>query len=368
MAEGLESVYSHTIRSLLSPIGHLLDDESVSEVMINGHQEIYVERKGRLEKTDARFDDEAELASAMRNVAQFVGKTLDAENPSIEARLPDGSRVHIVQAPAARKGICVAIRKFSKSKLGLDDLVKFGALSEEAAEFFAVCVAMAKNIIVSGGTGSGKTTLLNCLSALIPDTDRVLVLEDSSELQLAQEHVVPFEVKQPDRHGRGGMTIRDLFKASLRMRPDRIVVGECRGGEALDMVQAMTSGHGGSMSTLHANTPADALNRLETMCLMAGVDLPLYALRSQVASAMHVIVQISRFHDGSRKLTHISEVLPLTDEGKYEVVDIFRLEGELSERRMQWTGNYPTFAEEPYVSGEGVELINLTKKMWKERK
>jgi len=278
------NIYQQTLGHLLAPIEGLLNDPAVTEVMINGPAEIFIEKAGRIEATDARFEDDAALFAAMRNIAQYVGKRLVADTPSIEARLPDGSRVHIVQAPAARKGLCVAIRKFARKNLDLAALVESDTLSDEAAEFLGVCVALAKNVMVSGGTGSGKTTLLNCLSALIAESDRILVLEDSSELQLQQPHVVPFEVQAPDRYGRGGISIRDLFRASLRMRPDRIIVGECRGGEALDMIQAMTSGHSGSLSTCHANHPRDALARLETMALMADVELPLHALRPQVAS------------------------------------------------------------------------------------
>ncbi|MBW1686267.1 MAG: CpaF family protein [Deltaproteobacteria bacterium] len=365
------AIYRKTLEHFLAPIQPYLDDSSVSEVMINGADEIYVERGGKLERVDARFDDDAALEAAMRNLAQFVGKRLVPEAPSIEARLPDGSRVHIVQAPAARKGTCVAIRKFAKQKLDLAALVSAGALSAEAAEFLGICVGIHKNLIVSGGTGSGKTTLLNCLSSFIDDGERVIVLEDSSELQLQQNHVLPFEVQPADRHGRGGMTIRDLFKASLRMRPDRIVIGECRGGEALDMIQAMTSGHSGSLSTVHANSPEDALNRLETMALMGGVDIPLYALRSQVASAVDAIVQISRFPDGSRRLTHVSEVLNLGESGAYRTVDIFRFEsrGRDAEGKILgefvWTGEHPTFWRQPATMGLAGR-IQLTEELWKE--
>jgi pilus assembly protein CpaF len=365
------AIYRKTLEHFLAPIQAYLDDATVSEVMINGPDEIYIERGGKLERVPEHFDDDAALEAAMRNLAQFVGKRLAPETPSIEARLPDGSRVHIVQAPAARKGTCVAIRKFSKHKLDLDVLVSGGALSAEAAEFLGICVAIHKNIIVSGGTGSGKTTLLNCLSSFIDDGERVIVLEDSSELQLQQSHVLPFEAQPADRHGRGGMTIRDLFRASLRMRPDRIVIGECRGGEALDMVQAMTSGHSGSLSTAHANSPRDALNRLETMALMGGVDIPLHALRSQVASAIDVIVQISRFADGSRRLTNIGEVHPLSESGDYRTVDLFRFEsrGRDSEGKILgefvWTGEHPTFWQQPEAMGLA-ERIDLTQELWKE--
>jgi len=363
------NIYQQTLGHLLAPIEGFLNDPAVTEVMINGPAEIFIEKAGRIEATDARFEDDAALFAAMRNIAQYVGKRLVADTPSIEARLPDGSRVHIVQAPAARKGLCVAIRKFARKNLDLAALVESDTLSDEAAEFLGVCVALAKNVMVSGGTGSGKTTLLNCLSALIAESDRILVLEDSSELQLQQPHVVPFEVQAPDRYGRGGISIRDLFRASLRMRPDRIIVGECRGGEALDMIQAMTSGHSGSLSTCHANNPRDALARLETMALMADVELPLHALRPQVASAVDVVVQINRFHDGSRRLTHISEVLELTPEGNYQLQDLFRFvpASDSGPRRvtgkLERTGAKPTFNDAPYVNGLD-DIINLTKSMW----
>jgi pilus assembly protein CpaF len=369
VTSSLAPVYERTLAHFLAPIAPFLEDASVSEVLINGPHEIYVERAGRLERTQASFGDEVALEAAMRNVAQYVGKRLVPENPSIEARLPGGSRVHIVQAPAARRGLCVAIRKFSKQTLDLPGLVARGALTAEAAEFLAISVRLARNVIVSGGTGSGKTTLLNCLSAMIPEGERIIVLEDSSELQLQQPHVLPFEAQAPDRHGRGGVSIRDLFKASLRMRPDRVIVGECRGGEALDMIQAMTSGHAGSLSTCHANTPLDALNRLETMSLMAGVELPLYALRAQIASAVDLVVQISRFGDGRRALTHVTEVLPLDERGGYRVQDLFRYDAFATradgsgQGALAWTGARPSFHGQPFVKGLA-DMIQKTTPLW----
>ena len=341
-------LYEASLRQLLSPINHHLDDESVTEVMINGHAEIYIEKKGKIVKTDDSFKDEDSWQSALKNIAQFVGKRLTPENLSIEARLPDGSRVHILQAPAARNGSCVAIRKFSKEKLTIEALQGFGSLTAECAEFLTFAVGLKKNIIVSGGTGSGKTTFLNCLSSMIPDGERIIVLEDSSELQLQQDHVVQFEVKPPDVYGRGGIDMRELFRATLRMRPDRIVVGECRGGEAIDMIQAMNSGHGGSMSTAHSNSPVDALARLEVMCLMGDVDIPLVALRPQICGAVDMVVQITRFHDGTRKLTHVSEILGVDDDGKGRVSDIFSLttDSDNNEKRLEWTGTKPSFSTE----------------------
>jgi len=345
----------------MTPILEFLDDDSVSEIMVNGHDEVYVEVKGKLHRVDAKFRDNDTWEAAVRNIAQYVGKSLNPDNLSIEARLPDGSRVHIVQAPAARKGTSVAIRKFSKHKLDIQTLVEYESLTPMAAEFLGLCVYGACNIIVSGGTGSGKTTLLNCLSAMIPPDERILVLEDSSELQLQQEHVVPFEVKPPDSKGRGGISIRELFRGCLRMRPDRIVVGECRGGEAIDMIQAMNSGHGGSMSTAHANTPADAVTRLEVMCLMGGLDIPLLPLRAQICSAIDIVVQISRFHDGSRRVTHISEVLPVDEDGKCRVTDIFHIN---SEQNLVWTGQKPTFCESLHLTDFEIS-INLTSEIWR---
>jgi len=358
--DSTSELYETSLRRLLGPVAKHLDDETVSEVMINGFDEVFVERGGRIVKTQDGFRDEDSLQAALRNIAQFVGKRLTPENLSIEARLPDGSRVHIVQAPAARKGSSVAIRKFAKEKLNMQSLIGFGSLTEECANFLGVSVGVAKNIIISGGTGSGKTTLLNCLSAMIPEGERIIVLEDSSELQLQQEHVVPFEVKPADPYGRGGITMRELFRASLRMRPDRIVVGECRGGEAIDMIQAMNSGHGGSMSTVHANTPLDALSRLEVMCLMGDIDIPMAPLRVQICAAIDIIVQISRLHDGSRKITHVSEVNRVGDDAKNTVNDIF-----VSDRgALKWTGNKPGFCDEVWGS-EYEQLALENSNMWR---
>jgi len=362
------ALYSETIDHLLLPLSEWMADDSVSEVMINGFEEIYIERGGKVEQVDARFESAEALEAAARNIAQFAGKRLTPDNPSIEARLPDGSRVHIVLPPSARKGICIAIRKFSKHKLDISKLIEFGALTDEAAEFLDISVKLAKNILVSGGTGSGKTTLLNCMSGMIYSSERILVLEDSSELQLQQPHVVPFEAQAPDRNGQGGISIRGLFQASLRMRPDRVIVGECRGGEALDMIQAMTSGHSGSMSTCHASSPLDAMRRIETMCLMADIDLPLTALRTQIASAVDLVVQVTRFHDGTRKITHISNVLPVGEDGQYRIRDIYTLTDDknrsISEQILQHTEETPDFAHEPVLHGLG-DAVKLTSECWR---
>ncbi len=362
---GIAAVYDRTLAHFLAPIGAELADPDVTEILINGPDEVFVERRGRLTRAEARFADSAALEAAARNIAQFTGKRLVPETASVEARLPDGSRVHIVQPPAARKGLCVSIRKFSESRMDLAALVERGAISPPAAEFLSICVASARNLIVSGGTGSGKTTLLNALSGRIDPSERIIVLEDSSELRLQQEHVVAFESQPADRSGRGQVTIRDLFRASLRMRPDRVVVGECRGGEALDMIQAMTSGHAGSLSTLHANSPDDALHRLETMALMGGIDLPLVALRGQIASAVDVIVQIARLHDGTRRITRIAQVAGLDDEGRYRVEALFTPSDDTraSERELRWTGQPVRFANDVRASGMASDA-RFTQALW----
>src|SRR6267142_2267981 len=316
-------IYKATLAYFLQPISEFLADPAVSEIMVNGVNDVYIERGGVIERTSACFPNHDHLMAAVRNVAQATGKRIASDTSRFDSRLPDGSRVHVVLPPSSRKGIVVSIRKFSRRKITLERLVELGSLTEEARECLEIAVLMAKNLLVSGGTSSGKTSLLNALSGEIPKDQRIIVLEDSSELQLMQEHVLSFEAQQPDRHGKGEVTIRNLFHSSLRLRPDRIVIGEIRGGEALDMIQAMTSGHSGSMSTLHTNNPRDALNRLETMALMSGLEIPLFALRSQIASAVDVIVQACRLPEGTRRVTHISEVMPLTEAGKYDVQDLF---------------------------------------------
>jgi pilus assembly protein CpaF len=364
------SLPARSIRFLLAPIVQFLDDASVSEIMINGFEEIRVERGGRIALTDAKFPSDEQLLAAVRNIAQFVGKRITPDTSRFDARLPDGSRVHVVLPPASRRGICVAIRKFQQSRMTFDALVKMGALTEEAREFIDLCVLVEKNIVVSGGTGTGKTSLLNVMSSLIQHDHRIIVLEDTSELALRQEHVLYFETKPPDRQGRGAVTIRDLFHSSLRMRPDRIVVGECRGGEAMDLIQAMTSGHGGSMTTLHANAPIDALNRLETMALMSGIEMPLVALRSQVASAIDIVVQLGRFHDGSRRILEIAEVNGLRDDGRYDVRSIYTFSflGKGPDGRvvgaLERSGEMPSFWSE--VSQKGYDdRVKLTSSLFK---
>lgn len=290
------------------PIDPLLKDDSVSEVMVNGPNQVYVERRGKLILTDVRFRDDAHVMHVIEKIVAPLGRRIDEASPMVDARLPDGSRVNAIIPPLALKGPCLTIRKFTKDPLTVENLIEFGTLSPEMAEFLRACVRGKLNIVVSGGTGSGKTTTLNVLSSFIPHDERIITIEDAAELQLRQEHVVTLETRPANIEGKGAITMRDLVRNSLRMRPDRIVVGEVRSGEALDMLQAMNTGHDGSLTTGHANSPRDMLSRLETMVLMAGMDLPVRAIREQIASAIDLIVHQSRLRDGSRKITHLTEV------------------------------------------------------------
>ena len=292
----------------LGPIEPLLKDPSVTEVMVNGPDSIYIERKCRLQKTDVRFRNTEHLMHIIDRIVTAVGRRVDESSPMVDARLADGSRVNVIIPPLSLTGPCVTIRKFSKDVLTVDKMIEFGSFDQRMAEFLEDCVKGRLNIVVSGGTGSGKTTLLNVLSSYVPATERIVTLEDSAELQLKQDHVVTLETRPPNIEGEGEVTMRDLVRNALRMRPDRIIVGECRTGEALDMLQAMNTGHDGSMPTAHANSARDALSRLETMVLMSGMELPLRAIRSQIASAVDIIVQIARLRDGSRKIINIAEV------------------------------------------------------------
>ncbi|HYO55770.1 CpaF family protein [Archangium sp.] len=316
------SMYSESLRAFLKPVLPYLDDPSVSEIMINGPTDVWIERKGKVSKTDATFTEEG-LLGAARNMAQFVGRLLNDERPRLDARLPDGSRIHVVIPPIARKGTTLSIRKFFKEKLTVDSLIQFKSLTPQMARLIDAGIHIKLNMLVSGGTGSGKTTLLNIISSLIPDDERILTIEDSAELQLNQSHLVPFESRPPDKFGKGGVDMGDLLHSALRLRPDRIVVGEVRGGEAFHLVQAMNTGHGGSLATTHANTPTDTLRRIESLCLMSGIDLPMVAIRAQVASAIHFVICCERLHDGSRKTIALSEVLPLSEKGEYRTQDIF---------------------------------------------
>ncbi len=360
----LEDIFEKTIYHFLEPVGEFLRDPTVTEVMINSYDEVYIERKGRLVLTEARFPNEPALMAAVRNMLQFVGKRLNPDIPMMDARLPDGSRVHVAMHPCSRRGTVVTIRKFSREAFDMDFLVRTGSVSELARDFLHLCVVTEKNMLISGGTSSGKTSLLNVLSEYIPEDRRIVVIEESGELQLKQPHVINLESRTPDRYGRGEVTIRELFKNSLRMRPDRIIVGECRGGEALDMIQAMTSGHAGSVTTLHSDSPQDALNRLETMALMSNVDIPLAALRAQVASAIHVIVQMMRFQDGGRRVVQIAQAQPLDSRGQYVTEDLFMLrlpegERELAKATLEWTGAKIGFREEVAVQSALANLPSL---------
>jgi pilus assembly protein CpaF len=290
------------------PIDRLLKDEEITEVMVNGPELVYVEKGGRLERTDASFVDETHLRRIIDKIVSQVGRRIDEATPMVDARLPDGSRVNAVIHPLAIDGPFLTIRKFSIDPFQVDDLIRFGTLNAHAARFLQACVVGRLNIIVSGGTGTGKTTTLNVLSSFIPTYERIVTVEDAKELQLHQEHVLAMEARPPNIEGKGHVSIRDLVKNCLRMRPDRVVVGECRGGEALDMLQAMNTGHDGSITTVHSNSPRDTLARLETLTLMAGFDLPVRAIREQMASALDLIVHLSRLRDGTRRITHITEV------------------------------------------------------------
>ena len=307
------------------PIQPLLDDPDVSEVMVNGPKKVFVEKKGQLTKSGVTFDDDDHVLRVIDRIILPLGRRVDADSPTVDARLPDGSRVNAVIRPVSIDGPCITIRKFKKDKLSIQQLVDYGSLTQNMAEFVRACVLAHLNIVISGGTGSGKTTLLNVLSSFIQEEERIITIEDAAELQLQQDHVLRLETKTANIDGSGMVTIRDLVRNSLRMRPDRIVVGECRGGETLDMLQAMNTGHDGSLTTLHANTPRDALSRMETMVLMAGMDLPLKVVRQQISSAVDLIIQQTRLKDGSRKVTAVTEVAGM--EGEIVVLtDIFKFE------------------------------------------
>ena len=349
-------LYAETLKFFFQPVAKLLfEDESVSEVMINGAKEIYVERKGKVERAaGVQFPDDAALAAAVRNLAEFVDRHVDASSPTMDARLPEPFkyRVNVIAPPISRVGLCVTIRKFKENNWDLNTLIQFGSLTPMAAEYMELMVKTHHNVMVSGGTGSGKTSLLNALSAAIADTERVIVIEDSSELRLLKPHVVYLEARPAGPDGKGAVTIRDCFVNSLRMRPNRIIVGEIRRGEALDLIQSMLSGHDGALSTVHASTPLLALTRLETLCLMNDVGLPVYVARAQVGSAIHTIIQVSRFPDGSRRVREISEVIGLGPDDKYVMRPIFKFaqtgfgdDGKIL-GELRWTGEVSRFAEE----------------------
>ncbi|MHB1159821.1 MAG: CpaF family protein [Chloroflexota bacterium] len=331
----------------LGPIEPLLQDPAVTEVMVNGPKQIYFEQKGKLRKADVEFDDDSHVMRIIDRIVAPLGRHIDESSPMVDARLPDGSRVNAIIPPLSLVGPTLTIRKFSKRPLTVDDLIRFGSMTPELAEFLKACVKSRLNVVVSGGTGSGKTTLLNVLSGFIPDDERIVTIEDAAELQLRQDHVVRLESRPPNIEGKGAVRIRDLVTNALRMRPDRIVVGECRGSEALDMLQAMNTGHDGSLTTGHANSPRDILSRLETMVLMAGMELPLRAIREQIASALDLIIQQARMRDGSRRITNVTEVQGM--EGDVIVLqDVFVFEqlGEEAGKiigRIRPTGIRPKF-------------------------
>lgn len=341
----------------LGPLEDMLDDPTVSEIMVVDPNTIYVERNGKIELTGARFTDDERARAAIERIVTPLGRRIDESSPLVDARLKDGSRVNAVIKPIALRGACITIRKFAKDPLTMDNLLDFGALSPEMARFLARSVLARKNIVISGGTGSGKTTLLNVLSAGIPEGERIVTIEDAAELQLGQPHVVSLETRPTNLEGKGAYTIRDLLKNAMRMRPDRIIVGECRGGEALDMLQAMNTGHDGSLTTTHANSPIEAISRLETLVLTSGVDLPIPAVRRQIASSIDLIVQQSRFSDGSRRVTSVTEIVGLDDDGNVAVVPIFEFvrvgtgpQGKvLGEYRA--TGYVPSYLNELIIKG-----------------
>ncbi len=350
-----EDVFNEALR--LGPLEELLADESVTEIMVNGPDKVYVERHGKLELSDCQFTDDASVLAVIERIVAPLGRRIDESQPYVDARLPDGSRVNAIIAPLALSGPTITIRKFAKKALTPEDFVRFGTWTHNAAEFMKLCVLLRKNIIVAGGTGSGKTTLLNLLSGYIPHDERIITVEDAAELRLQQPHVVRLEARPPNIEGKGAVPIRDLVKNCLRMRPDRIIVGECRGGEALDMLQAMNTGHDGSLTTVHANSPRDVISRLETMVLMSGMELPSRAIREQIASAVDIIIHESRMSDGSRKVVAISEVTGL--EGNQIVMqDIFSFrQSGVGERgkilgEFKPTGAVPTFYDQ--LAGRGI--------------
>ncbi len=345
----------------LGPLEDLLDDDSVSEIMVNKFDDIFVERGGKLVKSEVTFSSDDAVMSAIERIVSPLGRRIDESSPMVDARLKDGSRVNAIIPPLALRGPCLTIRKFAKSKLTSDDLERFGAISPPMVAFLKVAVEQRLNIIISGGTGSGKTTLLNVLSNFIPPDERIVTVEDAAELKLVQPHLVSLEARPPNLEGKGAVHIRDLVKNCLRMRPDRIVVGECRGGEALDMLQAMNTGHDGSLTTAHANTPRDLISRLEVMVMMSGMDLPIQAIREQVASAVDLVVQQTRFSDGSRRVINITELTGV-EGGTVQMQDIFRFDqtGFNNEGKVvgeyKATGRVPEFYEDLRNRGIKVDM------------
>ncbi|MBV8196185.1 MAG: CpaF family protein [Candidatus Dormibacteraeota bacterium] len=343
----------------LGPLEDLLSNPDVTEIMVNGPRQVYIEQQGKISLSDVTFESNDHLMQVIDRIVSSIGRRVDESSPMVDARLKDGSRVNVIIPPLALRGPTVTIRKFAKEALEVEDLVRLSSMTEPMVLFLRACVRARLNVVVSGGTGSGKTTTLNILSGFIPTDERIITIEDAAELQLRQEHVVTLETRPSNVEGRGRVTIRDLVINALRMRPDRIVVGECRGGEALDMLQAMNTGHDGSLTTLHANNPKDCISRLETMVLMAGAELPSRAIREQIASAVHVIVHQSRLRDGTRKVVSITEVLGADENGVHmKEIFAFRQTGVDEQGRVLGafmpTGALPTFLEHLTTSGEGV--------------
>ena len=351
----------------LGPLEDLIARDDITEIMVNGPDNVYVEHKGVLYKTDTAFADDHQVVAAIERIVSPLGRRIDESSPMVDARLKDGSRVNAIIPPLALDGPSITIRKFAKTPLTVENLISYGSITAEIAHFLDVCVKIRKNILISGGTGSGKTTLLNILSGFLPNKERIITIEDAAELQLRQEHLVRLESRPANIEGKGEVTIRDLVRNSLRMRPDRIVIGECRGGEALDMLQAMNTGHDGSLTTIHANSPRDALARLETLVLMAGFDLPLRAIREQIASAISIIVQINREKDGSRKVVCVSEITKM--EGEIITMQdlfVFKQDGWSEDGRLlghfEPTGAVPTFIEDIRRANLDLDISMFTPK------
>jgi pilus assembly protein CpaF len=341
------------------PLEVLLKDPTISDILINGPHKIYVERRGKLEKTDVKFRDNEHLLQIIDRIVSKVGRRVDETSPMVDARLPDGSRVNAIIPPLALDGPSMSIRRFGSNPLKLEDLLNYKAFTPEMAMLMEACMKARLNVVISGGTGCGKTTLLNTLSSFIPHDERIVTIEDAAEVQLQQDHVVRLETRPPNIEGKGAVTTRDLVKNALRMRPDRIIVGECRGGEALDMLQAMNTGHSGSMTTLHSNSPRDALARLETMVMMAGADLPVKAMRQQVSSSVDLIIQVNRLQGGPRKMTSITEVMNM-DQDIIIMQEVFRYrqtgvdQNGRAYGQFEATGVRPTFV--PRLEQKGIKL------------
>ena len=360
-----ESIRDHLLQDILDEttgyglLQPLLDDPNITEIMVNGPRNIYIEKNGRLERTNVVFEDNSHVMRIIDRIVSPLGRHIDSDSPMVDARLPDGSRVNAVISPCAIDGASITIRKFQKEKYSVAQMIELKSLTQGMADFLRACILGRLNIIISGGTGSGKTTLLNALSGFIPQEERIVTIEDAAELQLEQEHIVRLETKLANVEGHGAVTVRELVRNSLRMRPDRIIVGECRGGEALDMLQAMNTGHDGSLTTIHANTPRDALSRLETLVMMAGMDLPIKVIRQQISSALDVIIQVSRMRDGTRRITAITEVAGMEGD-MVTMSDIFKFNqtGVDGEGKIQGTikptGLRPLFG--PRLEAAGFKL------------